>query len=119
MISTAATVDDFLKTLSADERAVFSKLRTLLKRSHPRVGESMKYRMPTYTAGGEPYGGFNKQKHYLCLYLDPEALNPFRRELKAAGLDCGKCCIRFRRPDRLPLPLAARIIRHAAKLAKT
>ena len=38
--------------------------------------------------------------------------------LKAAGLDCGKCCLRFRRPDRLPLPLAAKIIRESARVAR-
>jgi uncharacterized protein YdhG (YjbR/CyaY superfamily) len=117
MISQAATVTEFLATLSADERKVFAKIRGLLKKSHPQVVESMKYRMPTYMVGEQHVGAFNKQKQYLCLYLNPEAVNHYRKELKAAGLDCGKSCLRFRRPGDLPLALAAKIIHVAGRLA--
>ncbi len=117
MISKAATVDDFLKTMSVEERAVFTKIRALLMKAHPQMAENMRWRMPGYSIGEIGVGGFNKQKHYLCLYINPEAVDPFRKELKAAGLDCGKSCLRFRKPEKLPLALAARIIKHAAKLA--
>ena len=117
MISQAATVDEFLKTVTAEERAVFTKIRSLLKKSHPKIEENMRWRMPGYYIGETGVGGFNKQKHYLCLYLNPDAVDPYRKELKAAGLDCGKSCIRFRKPDDLPLDLAAKIIKAAAKLA--
>lgn len=117
MISPAASVDEFLKTVSPGERAVFAKIRTLLKKGSPRIVESMKYRMPTYMIGEQHVGAFNKQKQYLCLYLNPEAVDPYRKELKAAGLDCGKSCLRFRKPEQLPLALAAKIIKDAVKLA--
>lgn len=118
MISAAPTVDAFLKTLSPRERTVFKKIRSLLKNAHPEVEESMKYRMPTYLVGEYHLGAFNKQKNYLCLYLNPEAVTAYRKELKAAGLDCGKSCLRFTKPDKLPLPLAAKIIKDAGRLAK-
>lgn len=117
MISQATTVDGFLNTLADDERAIFTKIRSLLRKSHPKVEESMKWRMPGYLVGENLVGGFNKQKHYLCLYLNPEAVDPYRKELKTAGLDCGKCCIRFKKPADLPLGLAAKIIKAAGKLA--
>ncbi|AOS45332.1 hypothetical protein Verru16b_02413 [Lacunisphaera limnophila] len=117
MISKATTVDGFLNTLTDAERAIFTKLRSLLKQAHPKVTESMQYRMPTYLVGDYHLGAFNKQKHYLCLYVNPEAADPYRQELKAAGLDCGKSCIRFTKPEMLPLPLAAKIIKAAGKLA--
>lgn len=117
MISAAPTVAAFLKTLAPGERAVFTKLRALLKKAHPQVEESMKYRMPTYLVGDYHLGALNKQKQYLCLYLNPAAVDPYRKELKAAGLDCGKSCLRFTKPDKLPLPLAAKIIRDSGKLA--
>lgn len=117
MISTAPTVSAYLNTLATADRTVFSKLRALIRKSHPDIKENMRWRMPGFTLGENGVAGFNKQKHYLCLYIDPGVLKPFRRELKAAKLDCGKCCIRFRRPDQLPLPLAARIINAAAKAA--
>lgn len=117
MISAAPTVAAYLKTLAAEDRALFAKLRTLLRKSHPQVEESMKYRMPTYAVGESLIGAFNRQKQYLCLYLNPEAVDPFRKELKAAGLDCGKSCLRFTKPEKLPLPLAAKIIKAAGQLA--
>ena len=115
MISQATTVDGFLAALSPEERAVFAKIRTLLKKCHPRVEESMKYRMPTYLAGENMIGAFNKQKNYLCLYVNPAAVDPYRKEL--GRLDCGKSCLRFRKPADLPLAVAAKIIKAAGKLA--
>ena len=88
MISQAATVDAFLETLPADERVVFAKLRQLLKASNPKAVESMKYRMPTYMVGEAMVGALNKQKQYLCLYANPAAVDPHRKEL--GKLDCGK-----------------------------
>jgi uncharacterized protein YdhG (YjbR/CyaY superfamily) len=117
MISKATTVDGFLNTVTDDERVVFEKLRRLLKKAHPKVDESMKYRMPTYLVGEYHLGAFNKQKNYLCLYLNPEAVDPHRKALAAAGLDCGKSCLRFRKPADLPLDLATKIIKAAGKLA--
>lgn len=117
MISQAASVDAFLKTVSPEEKTVFAKLRALLKKAHPKVEESMAYRMPTYLVGTFHLGAFNKQKNYLCLYLPPEAVDPYRKELKKAGLDCGKSCLRFTQPEQLPLDLAAKIIQDAGKLA--
>jgi uncharacterized protein YdhG (YjbR/CyaY superfamily) len=117
MISKATTVDGFLNTVTDDERAVFAKLRSLLKKAHPKVEESMKYRMPTYLVGEYHLGAFNKQKNYLCLYLNPAAVDPYRKELKSAGLDCGKSCLRFTKPDKLPLSLATKMIKASGKLA--
>jgi len=117
MISGATTVNEFLKTVSPEERAVFAKIRALLRKAHPKVEESMKYRMPTYLVGENMVGAFNRRKNYLCLYLNPEAVDPYRKELKAAGLDCGKSCLRFTKPEQLPLDLAGKIIQDAGKLA--
>jgi uncharacterized protein YdhG (YjbR/CyaY superfamily) len=114
MISKAETVEGFLRTVTDEERAVFAELREQFK-ADKRVIESMEYRMPTYTIGKNMVGAFNKQKNYLCLYLNPVAVDPFRKAL--GKLDCGKSCIRFRKPDSLPLDVAAKIIKAAAKLA--
>ena len=110
MISQAATVTEFLATLPPDERKLFTKIRTLFKKAHPKMEESMKYRMPTYIVGEQHFGAFNRQKNYFALYLGGKVLDPHRKELKAAGLDCGGGCLRFRKPEQLPLALAAQMI---------
>ncbi len=78
----------------------------------------MQYRMPCYGTGGAMVGAFNRQKQYFALYINPEAVDPHRATLKKLGLDCGKCCIRFRKPADLPLAVAEKLIKGAAKLAK-
>lgn len=77
----------------------------------------MKYRMPTYMVGAAHVGAFNKQKQYLCLYLNPLAVDPHRKELKALGLDCGKSCLRFTQPESAPLALFGKMIKAAGRLA--
>jgi uncharacterized protein YdhG (YjbR/CyaY superfamily) len=118
MISHAASVTEFLATLPANERKVFTKIRALFKKTHPKVTESMKYRMPTYMVGEVMVGAFNKQKNYLALYLGKAALDPYRKELKALGMDCGGGCLRFRKPDQLPLALAAKMVKATKARAK-
>lgn len=117
MISKAKSVEDFLAGLPGDERAVFAKVRTMFRRAGPKVAESMAYGMPTYQIGEQMVGAFNHQKQYLCLYVNPEAVDPHRKALKALKLDCGKSCIRFKKPEQLPLDLAEQMIAAAAKLA--
>lgn len=114
MISGAATVDEFLAGLTAEERVVFAQLRAAFKASS-RVVESMEYRMPTYKIGAEPVGALNRQKNYLCLYADPVAVKKHRKDL--GKLSCGKSCIRFNKPGDLPLPVAKRIIKEAIAMA--
>ncbi|HEY3754659.1 MAG TPA: DUF1801 domain-containing protein [Opitutaceae bacterium] len=114
MISKAATVESFLDTVSPEERVVFGKLRKLFK-ADKRIVESMLYRMPTYMLGETNVGAFNRQKNYLCLYAHPSAVDPYRKEL--GRLDCGKSCIRFKKPAELPLSVAAKIIKAAVGIA--
>jgi len=118
MISSAETVDQYLKALPADERAVFKQFRSVFKKASSQVSESMLYRMPTYLFGTEPFAAFNRQKQYMCVYLPPPAVDPYRKELKALGLDCGKSCLRFRKPGDLPLALVKKIVKDAVKLAE-
>ncbi len=117
MISQAATVDGFMATLTPAERAVLGQVRELFKAAGPKVRESMEYRMPCYHLGKNMVGAFNRQKHYLSVYANPAAVDPHRKALKAAGLDCGKSCLRFTKPEQLPIDLVGKIIRQAAKLA--
>jgi len=117
MISKAASVDEFLAALPEGERVLFGKIRAMFKRAGANVDESMKYKMPTYLVAEKMVGAFNQQKNYLCLYVNPAAVDPHRKALKALGLDCGKSCIRFRKPGDLPLDLAEKLIAGVAQLA--
>lgn len=116
MISKAKTVDAFLAKLPEDERHVFAILRQMVKEECPAVEESMTYGMPTYMLNGQQLLAFNRQKNYLCLYANPEAVALHREGLK--HLDCGKSCVRFKKPSDLPLDVAHDIVCDAVRLAK-
>lgn len=77
----------------------------------------MAYGMPTYKVGEQSVVAFNRQKQYLCLYVNPAAVDPHRKALKALKLDCGKSCIRFKQPEQLPLELAEQMIAASIELA--
>jgi uncharacterized protein YdhG (YjbR/CyaY superfamily) len=114
MQSKAVTVDEYLAQLPVEEeRTFFSKLRALIQQAAPRAVESMEYGMPTYRLGNVSFCAFNRQKNYLSLYVNPAAVAAHRAELGA--LDCGKSCIRFRKPADLPLPVVKKILNEAVR----
>lgn len=114
MISKAKTVDAFLTEQSLGEREFFTALRKIILKAAPAATESMQYGMPSYFFGTESFCAFNRQKNYLCLYIEPAAVKLFAAELN--HLDVGKSCIRLKKPADLPLALAEKIIRKAVRL---
>lgn len=107
MQSKAATINAYLKTLSAGERKVISALDRLVHRTAKGAVGTMKYGMPTYGIGGE-FLATNAQRNYFSFYANPPYVKKFKAELK--GLDCGKSCIRFKKLDAGLLGTLARII---------
>ena len=79
MISKAKTVDAFLAEQSTGERNFFAALRDRILEAVPTARESMQYGMPSYFFSTEPFCAFNRQKNYLCLYADLEAVKLFKK----------------------------------------
>lgn len=133
VISSAKTVDQYLASLPADRRAVVAAVReTILANLDAGFTEGMSYGMigyhvphSLYPAGYHcdpeqplPYAGLAAQKNYYSVYLfgvysDPDEARQFERDWKAAGkkLDMGRCCVRFKRLDDVPLDVLAAAIR--------
>lgn len=127
--SDAATVKEYLDSLPADRRKAISRVRQVIRKHLPKgYRESMQFGMIGYaiplsrypdTYNGQPlaYAALASQKNYCSLYLmtayansDQEAR--LRAAFRKAGkkLDMGKCCIRFKTADDLPLPAIGRAI---------
>jgi len=114
MQSKATTVAQYIRELPADRQRAIKKLRAVVKKAAPRAKEGMQYGMPAYMVGDEPLCAFASQKHYLALYVCPaDVLDEFRPRL--GKLDCGKGCIRFRKPEDLPLDVADEMLRKVLK----
>ena len=128
MQSTAKTPNEYFDTLPEDRRPVMMTLRKVIGKNLPKgFAEVMQYGMPgwvvphsMYPAGYHcdpkqplPFLGIASQKQYIAvyhmgIYADPTLLEWFRTEYAKqsnAKLDMGKSCIRFRKPDQIPMSL--------------
>ena len=120
--------DRYIKSQPEDRQAALAALRETVADALPQgFEEVMQYGMITYVvplalypAGyhakpGEPlpFIALANQKQYLALYHmgiygDPGLLTWFEkayRDLGLGKLDMGKSCIRFRKPEAVPLAL--------------
>lgn len=129
MQSKAKTVAQYLKELPPDRRNAISAVRKVILDNLPKgYAEIMNYGMISYVvphsiypAGyhckpGDPlpFGGLASQKNYMAVYLMIYGENAdwFRAEYKKTGkkMDVGKCCVRFKRLDDVPLDLIGRTV---------
>lgn len=129
MKSTATTVTEYLASLPADRRKTISKVRGMIKKHLPKgYKESMNWGVIAYeiplkvfpdTYNGKPlcYAALASQKNYNSLYLtipygDPKQRKQLEDAFAKAGkkLDMGKCCVRFKSADELPLADLGKLI---------
>lgn len=132
MQSKAKTPDDYFDTLPADRRAVMVALRKVIAKNLPKgFAEVIQYGMPgwvvphsLYPAGYHrdpkqplPFLGIAAQKQYIAVYhmgvyADPALLEWFRTEYAKQSigkLDMGKSCIRFKKPEQIPMSLIGKL----------
>ncbi len=127
MQSKATSVDAYLKSLPEERRAVLTAtLAAIRKGLDRRFAEGMGYGMvgwhvphALYPDGYHcnpklplPYAGLAAQKNHYALYLfwtygDDGETKWIEDQWRARGkkLDMGKCCIRFKKLEDLPLDL--------------
>lgn len=133
MQSKASTVKGYLAELPADRRAAINAVRkVVLANLDKDFSEGMQYGMigyhvpksvypPGYHCDPRqplPYAGLASQKNYMSLYImttygNEESEHWLRDEFAKAGkkLDMGKCCIRFKTLDDLPLDVIGKAIK--------
>ena len=124
MKSKAATPVEYIESLSPERRPTIERLRQVLLESLPEgFEETMEYGMLAYVVPHRlfpdgyhcdpkrplPFMNIASQKQYVSLYhmglYDGPLLDWFTHEWDqhtTARLDMGKCCIRFRKLDRIP-----------------
>lgn len=125
----AASVKEYLAALPADRRKVVEAVRKVIRKHLPKgYEESVRYGMITYevplsrypiTYNKQPlqYAGLAAQKNFyglylMCLYGNAELKKGFAAGFKRAGkkLDMGKCCVRFKALEDLPLDVVAKTV---------
>ncbi len=127
--SSAKTVDEYLRSLPDEDRAVISAVRKVVKANLPKgYEESMASGMigwgiplsrypKTYNTQPLAYAALASQKnHYalylMCAYMDPAQTKALEDGFRKAGrkLDMGKSCIRFKSLDDLPLDVIGEVV---------
>ena len=103
MLSQSKTVDAYLTEVPAARLAVMQQIRSLMQRVLVGYEESMIYGMPCYGHGQSIAVGFNSQKQYIAIYFPPPIVAEYKERL--AGMDCGKSCLRFRKPEKVDIGL--------------
>ncbi len=136
MQSKAPTVAAYLASLPADRKAAVGAVRdVILKNLGKGFEEGMSYGMigyyvphSIYPAGYHcdpkmplPFAGLASQKHYISVYLmsvyaDKAEEKWLRDQWAKAGkkLDMGKCCIRFKKLEDVPLDALGEAVRRVS-----
>ncbi len=103
------TAHDYFELLPAERQMDMARLRHLVRKHWPKAKEDMAYGMPTYHLSGQPVFAIASLKNHLSFYVIPyDLLSAFKHDLRTR--DCGKSCIRFKRPDELDFALVERIV---------
>jgi uncharacterized protein YdhG (YjbR/CyaY superfamily) len=108
--SKAATVDDFMTEVAPERRPALDQLRGLCLQAFGAETEVMAFGMPAYGPPKLPWIAFNSQKQHIAFYVGQTAMDAFAERL--AGVDHGKGCIRWRKPDKMDFALIADILEH-------
>lgn len=134
MTSTATTPQDYFDTLPEDRKQVMTELRKIIKQNLPKGFEermsygAVGYVVPhsMYPAGYHcdpkqplPFLSIASQKNFIAvyhmgIYASPELLDWFTTEYpnhSKTKLDMGKSCIRFKKPEQVPMQLMGELVK--------
>ena len=126
------SVDEYVDAIPADRRDVFQKLRQIAKENLPKgFEEGLSYGLPAFVV---PFSLYPKGYHcrpeeplpfisiavqknfygfyHMGIYSYPELLQWFRDEYEKENIgkpDMGKSCLRFKKPEKIPYNLLARL----------
>ncbi|MFC2036006.1 DUF1801 domain-containing protein [Chloroflexota bacterium] len=129
MKSMAKSVEEYLAELIPKRRAAIEVVRKVILENLPEgYEEVMNWGMITYqvpfsvysdTYNKKPlmYAALASQKNHMAIYLTGIYMNDqvrcdFENKYRSTGkrYDVGKSCVRFRKPEDLPLPLIGEAI---------
>lgn len=113
------TIDEYLATLQADQRAALQQLRTTIRASVPQAEECISYALPAFRLDGRVLVCFGAAARHCSFFPGSGSTVAAHADL-LKGYDTSKGTIRFQ-PDK-PLPAAlvrklvkARVAENAAR----
>lgn len=104
----AASIDDYLSKLPADQRAALEVLRGQIRALAPEAVEAISYGLPTFKLNGNLVHFGAAAKH--CAFHPGAVMDVFAERL--VGFETAKGTIRFQPDTPLPPDLVADIVRY-------
>lgn len=108
MGSQAKSIDEYIAAFPPEVQRILERIRATIRRAAPGAEEAIKYRIPTFTLGGNLVH-FAAYKTHIGLYPAPRGSGQFKKEL--AGYAGGKGTVRFPLDEPIPYDLIRRIVR--------
>ena len=109
MANTAATIDEYLASVSDDKRPALEKLRNTIRSIAPKADECISYGIPAFRLNGMLVGFGATSKHCALYLMSGTIVEAFRDDLR--GYDTSKGTIRFQADNPLPVALVKKLVR--------
>ena len=114
MAGKPTTIDEYLATVSAQQRQVLEKLRQTIRAAAPKAEECISYGVAAFRQNG-PLIGFGAGKNHCSLFpMNGTTVAAFKNELK--GYETSKGAIHFSADKPLPASLVKKLVK--ARLAE-
>jgi len=85
----------YRKDVTGEQSEMLETIRNAILSVAPDIKEIIEHGMLGYPG----LANLAAQKHFVALYVMPSVLAKHRENF--SGADCGKSCLRFRRPDQI------------------
>lgn len=106
------TIDEYINSFTKEVRNTLHHLRRVIREEVPEVGETIKYRMPTFTLHGNLVH-FAAFKNHIGFYPTSSPIVAFKKEL--SKYKTSKGAIQFPIDQPLPFSLIRKIVQFRVK----
>ena len=103
------TIDDYLTSVSDDQRVALEKLRKTIKAVAPKAEECISYQIPAFRLNGMLVGFGATANHCAFYPMSSSTVAAHQAELK--GYDTSKGTIRFQPNHPLPAALVRKLVK--------
>jgi uncharacterized protein YdhG (YjbR/CyaY superfamily) len=105
-----STIDEYLESVTADQRAALEKLRGTIRAVAPKAEECISYGIPAFRLNGRSLVFFGAWANHCSFYPgSSRTMKKFRGDLK--GFQITKGTIRFSRDNPIPIPLVKKLVK--------
>ncbi|MCF7831894.1 MAG: DUF1801 domain-containing protein [Candidatus Pacebacteria bacterium] len=118
-MKTYKNINEYIKKAPKEHQGVLVLMRETLQKLVPQGEEVIRYGMPTVQVDGKNLVHYAVMKKHFGFYPTPSGVTAFEPELKKAGIDYSKGCIRFPYHKPLPIPLITKIVKFRLKEVKS